>query len=68
MKRSEKFALCRFLDRINFFDDTGELLDPYSDTLLMFSRELIKELHLDFNDLKTFYLECIGGRTNARKH
>lgn len=67
MKRSEKFALCRFLARINFFDDTGELLDPYSDMLLLFSRELIKELHLDFYELKKFYYDCCGGSKNVRK-
>ena len=56
MKRSEKFALCRFLDRINIFDDyAGELLDPYSDTLFHAMKQLLKELHLDLDDLRKFY-------------
>lgn len=66
MKRSEKFALCRYLDRINFFEDTGELLDPYSDTLYLFSKELIKELRLDYEELKQFYYSCVGGKKDVK--
>ncbi len=66
MKRSEKFALCRFLDRINIFDDySAELLDPYSDTLYQAMKQLLKELHLDLDDLKKFYDDC-GGFKNGK--
>lgn len=67
MKRSEKFALCRFLDRINIFDDyAAELLDPYSDTLYQSMKQLLKELHLDLDDLKKFYDDC-GGFKNGKQ-
>lgn len=67
MKRSEKFALCRFLDRINFFYDyDGELLDSYSDTLYQAMKQLLKELHLDLDDLKKFYYDC-GGFKNGKQ-
>lgn len=67
MKRAEKFALCRFLDRINIFDDyDAELLDPYSDTLYRAMLQLLKELHLDLGDLHKFYLDC-GGKRDVRK-
>lgn len=66
MKRSEKFALCRFMDNLHIFDDSGELLDPYSDVLYQAMRQLLKELHLDIDSLREFYYQC-GGKRDVGK-
>ena len=60
MRVSEKYALCKLFDRIGFFDDSGEALDPITDTLILFCKELLDVLRLDYYDLRGFY-EKMGG-------
>lgn len=67
MKRSEKYALCRFMDNLNIFDDSGELLDPYSDVLYQAMRVLLKELHLDIDSLRDFYYQCGGVKHDTKQ-